>query len=163
MFSTALSQKDLLPTLNTIYLRPPSRYRETEMSFFLQAAVNVELGVFTRPPETYRSRLSPVLPAKLTCLAFIIITATDHTPIKLLANTGHRGWSSQPCYCHRIAMNDTPSPSCSHPADHTRRLLCPDVWQLHAAHVLLRLIARLHLGELDIRVRYTVCTITEFS
>lgn len=45
--------------------------------------------------------------------------------------------------------HDASSPSSSHPAVHSRRLLYPDVWQLHAAHVLLRLLACLHLGELD--------------
>lgn len=34
-------------------------------------------------------------------------------------------------------------------AGHSGRLLHPDVWKLHAAHVLLRLLARLHLGEFN--------------
>lgn len=51
------------------------------------------------------------------------------------------------------------TPPCSHPADHTRRLLHPDVWQLHAAHVLLRLLTRLHLGELDLGLPSTVCAV----
>lgn len=32
-------------------------------------------------------------------------------------------------------------------SDHTRRLLRPDVWELHAPHVFLRLFAHFHLGE----------------
>lgn len=38
-------------------------------------------------------------------------------------------------------------PSC---AGHAGRLLRPDVWELHAAHFLLRLLARLHLGKLNL-------------
>lgn len=34
-------------------------------------------------------------------------------------------------------------------AGHSGRLLHPDVWKLHAAHVLLRLLARLHLGKFN--------------
>lgn len=51
--------------------------------------------------------------------------------------------------CRRTAVSVlvTTAPSSFHPADHSRRLLYPDVWQLHAAHILLRLLTCLHLGE----------------
>lgn len=40
-------------------------------------------------------------------------------------------------------------------AGHSGRLLRPDVWELHAAHLLLRLLTRLHLGEFLLGVYWT--------
>lgn len=38
-------------------------------------------------------------------------------------------------------------------AGHSGRLLRPHVWELHAAHLLLRLLTRLHLGEFNLGVQ----------
>lgn len=40
-------------------------------------------------------------------------------------------------------------------AGHSGRLLRPDVWELHAAHLLLRLLTRLHLGEFHLGLHWT--------
>lgn len=51
-------------------------------------------------------------------------------------------------------------------AGHSGRLLRPDVWKLHAAHLLLCLLTCLHLGEFNLGVRencegtYRCCLLT---
>lgn len=45
-------------------------------------------------------------------------------------------------------------------AGHSGRLLHPDVWKLHAAHVLLRLLARLHLGEFNPGARRSIAAVS---
>lgn len=146
-FNNAVTQKDFL-TFNTIYPRPPSCCRETEMLLF---ACSSEYGAECW--KTHRNWLSLWAHCQARMFA-IICNYTDRwctsscwrTPVNVAGRVVLL--SLQPRECHKTVMNDTSSPSCSLPAEHPLRLLHPDVWQLHAAHVLLRLLTRLHLGEL---------------
>lgn len=145
VFNNTVTQKHLLLTLQSIPDRPPAIERQ-------RLAVNVELSVFMRPLKTHRSRPCLWAPCQ-ACMFGFISNYTDRSCTSSCWKTAVTvaGWASlhspQLCEYRRTVINDASSPSCS-PADHSQRLLYPDVWQLHAAHVLLRLLTRLHLGEL---------------
>lgn len=111
---------------NTINPRPPSLYREAEL-LFLQG---MELSVFIK---TYRN-----------C---IFLRARSQASMwSIVFNYTDRSCTSN-CQEAAVCFNHISTSSPSHPADHSCHLLCPDVWQLHAAHILLCLLTLLHLGK----------------
>lgn len=105
------------------------------ISHFREAATEQELGTKSKIADCHRA------PCRAHSHYFYCCSPITH---QRLTGCKHPG-----------LISDASSPSCSlPPADHTRHLLCPHVWQLDAPHVLLCLLTCLHLGESSPSLRW---------